>query len=248
MNDIDVGAGNAIKIAGEFVGNFNGNDKTIGTAGNELNQTLFAEIGAGGRVYDLTLLAAISDTTTQQVAALTTKNYGVIRNVTVNGTIYATKVDAEVAAVVHTNNGTVDGCVNNAVITAPNGTVGGIVYTNDSSTTVKYSRNNAALTAKRVGAIVYENTANGVISYCENTGAIKGEYVSGNAYSNVGVITVCANNGTLTPSGVPTAEHKSGCMVGVNSGTVSSGCTCTDSTHEHGPTTVTPTDDLTGNL
>ncbi|MGI6444893.1 MAG: hypothetical protein ACOX2I_04175 [Candidatus Ozemobacteraceae bacterium] len=247
MNDIDVGAGNAITIAGPFVGNFNGNDKTIGTAENKLNKTLFAEIGEGGRVYDLNLLADIDDGDSVALAALAITNAGVIRNVTVDGTIDATATNAEVASVVHTNNGTVDGCVNNAVITAHYGTVGGIAYTNNSSTTVKYSRNNAALTAKRVGAIVYNNTVNGVVSYSENTGDITGEYVSGNAFINAGVITVCANNGTLTAIGA-TDEYSSGCMAGVNTGTVSSGCTCTDITHGHGPATVTPTVNLAGNL
>ncbi|MGI6140081.1 MAG: hypothetical protein ACOYI9_13770 [Candidatus Hydrogenedentales bacterium] len=233
MDNIEDGTG-FNTITSDFTGNFNGNGFKIGDT-TALATRLFSKIDADGQVYDLTLNVNI-DSDAAKVAAVAIDNEGVIRNVTVNGTITASANNAQVAAVAHTNSGTVDGCVNNATLSAPNGdeAVGaGIVYSNTSHDTVKYCTNNGKIIAQRIGGIAYENT--GAVSNCENSGELDGQYVAGVVFKNdaAGVVSASKNTGKLTSRGELSETYNSGCIVGNGSGSLS-GCTCGDDTHGHG--------------
>ncbi len=231
MDNID-GTG-ITAISGDFTGNLNGNGKTIG-ATTALTTNLFSKIGAGGQVYNLTLNVAITDNTSEKVAGFAIENAGVIRNVSIGGTIGAANTSAQVGGLVHTNNGTLDGCTSSVVITTT-GDAGGIAYINNTPDTVKYCTNTGAISARRAGGVVYSNTAAGVVSHCENTGALSGEYVAGAVFANAGAVNACANTGAIATTGELSETYNSGCIVGNGNGSIG-GCTCGDDTHGHGST------------
>lgn len=185
LDNITLPAGTELEQVGEyayepFVGNFNGNGKTI----SGLTQPIFGFVGEGGVVANLSLdvninLKGENGTSYNYIGGVTQQNYGgTISSCTVNGNITVdTYVGCNIGGIagINTKNGVMKSCVSRVNITA---------ITSD--------------TEANVGGIVGYNNIFGTIKNCTATGKLsatstKTSNIGGIAGTGYGAITDCSN-------------------------------------------------------
>lgn len=165
--------------------------------------------------------------TTQEKQGLFCTNEGLIKNVTVEGSMTTGSYSGGIAAV---NKGTILNCTNQVTIQSNTGScLGGIAglntgITQDSSNTTKIQ----ATSGNNIGGIIGVNQ--GKIEKCNN----KGDVQADNGYSVGGIagsseantqITRCENTGNILGNGKDPNTHSFvGGIVGMNMGTVTSSC------------------------
>ncbi|MFO7619579.1 MAG: GLUG motif-containing protein [Thermoplasmata archaeon] len=172
---------------------------------------LFGYVGATGKVYNLTLENAYVEGRAV-VGGLVGYNYGLVRGVTVSGTVMG---NSNTGGIVGWNEvGTITRCTNLADVTTSTNNAGGIVGYNNGPLSESYSSgtiNSANFAAGGIAGVMTANIAN-----CYAVGDV---YATDTAGGLIGTIT----GGTLSnsySSGFVNGATNLGGLVGSNSGTV----------------------------
>lgn len=176
------------------------------------------------------------------------KNYGVIKNCTVNYSDFSllgeTKANAVFGGVVGVNSGVVQGCVVTGKIVADTFDLGGVCFSNGGYVSECENRAELIQTSQDkgwspiVGGVVAENT--NIVSRCQNSGTIvalsnsekeengNAVAVGGIVYLNGGTLSLCKNFGVVIAKGNNVvlvggiaARSYSGVFYSVSSGSVS---------------------------
>ncbi len=182
-----------------FTGTFNGNGYvvrgyTIGTSSNNYSGNDVGFIGDLGP-------------------------HGVVKNLGVSGTIYATNGNCVGGIVGDNNTGIVESSYNTGGISSNDSSVGGVVGFNNYGT-VKTSYNTGSVSGSNsVGGIAGNNNS-GTVESSYNTGSVSGSYVGGVVGDNcLGKVTDTYYNSTIFPSsGIGSG---SGSATGLSEGTSS---------------------------
>ena len=163
-----------------FTGTFNGNGYvvrgyTIGTSSNNYSGNDVGFIGDLGP-------------------------HGVVKNLGVSGTIYATNGNCVGGIVGDNNTGIVESSYNTGGISSNDSSVGGVVGFNNYGT-VKTSYNTGSVSGSNsVGGIAGNNNS-GTVESSYNTGSVSGSYVGGVVGYNSGTLKTSYNTGSVSGNG-----------------------------------------------
>ena len=216
-----------------FNGTFEGGNFTVsGLAINQPSadgQGLFGNVGADGKVKDLTVAGSV--TGQDNVGGVAgycagTVEHCVNRAVITGGNLVGGLVG-------QTEAGKVTGCTNEGAVTGTGTSVGGVIgemdkKTSDSPGLVENCSNTASVTGKdQTGGVVGGNSSSTVRS-CVNSGTVTGTAavgygVGGVAGRSSGTVENCFNTGAVTGTANESGENLVGGVVGGNADSVA-GC------------------------
>lgn len=187
-----------------FTGNYDGNGYTIsGLTPNGRDLAIFGYNGVDGVVKNITVTGTLTaDNQNAGIAAIAVKNFGSIKNST--SRLAVTGRAQALAGIALYNDGTISGCSN----------AGALDSKVDSSTE---SGNVLEATGGQCGGIVSENGPNGVITSCTNTAPVSGARVGGIAAVSDGELSDCTNTGSIT---MHTRHFTSGGIAGISYGEI----------------------------
>ncbi len=169
-------------------------DYDTATTGNWIPLVSFYGIFDGGG-HTVTVLC------TRDTAGFISNNYGTIENLTIAGTLN-NMIDFRICGgIVAYNMGTVSNCCNAAAINLVSPTsslIGGIAAGNTTGGKIINCRNTGTISCPlgTIGGICGSNI--GMISVCSNTGSLSGGLVGGITHENAGSVFNCSNTGSVT--------------------------------------------------
>lgn len=226
MNDIDY-KGDSIKLIAtgnvNFKGDFDGNGKTISgyvykdvTTKTGKNIGVFANVGSGGVIHDLTLNGSFDGNT--YTGGFVGKLSGTVRNCVHKGSVTTTKSYAGGIACIAYESAVIENCSNEGTVTTTTTYAGGIVSTANNGSQITGCSNKGTVTATTsyAGGIVANNNGKIVDSY--NNGSVVAKNYVGGIVGNAGVTDTIINSYNAAPITV-----NGGTVGGIIGTTVASG-------------------------